>query len=510
MELADHSGLVGPCDRMQTTSLRTAPPARRGGGNSGEGTTIPRIETRPFATRITPLEPGDGVIRWPVLPSPVGAKTLSVLYQLEESQWWDPETLSRHQLRQLAPVVAHARETVPVYRDRLPPLGEDGPEGLSPASWASVPVLTRAQAQEAGDRLRSTAVPADQGNTFPLMTSGSTGRPLLTVGTAVTRVFWNCLTLRDHLWHRRDFAQKLGVIRQGRQGWAADRSGQRTSNWGPATGGLVRTGPAALLSITHLVREQAEWLRSERPGYLLTYPSNAMALARHFSQRGERLPGLLEVRTFGEVLDPALRSACRQALGVPVVDMYSSQEVGYIALQCPELDHYHVQSENLLVEVLDGQGAPCGPGQIGQVVVTTLHNLATPLLRYALGDFAQVGEPCPCGRGLPVLTRILGRQRNMLTLPSGDQRWPTFGEPSQMGEATRLFARVRQFQVIQSSLQTLEVRLVVSEVLSPDEEEVVRDYVESTLGHRFELVFTYLDEIPRSKGGKFEDFRSEL
>ncbi len=98
----------------------------------------------------------------------------------------------------------------------------------------------------------------------------------------------------------------------------------------------------------------------------------------------------------------------------------------------------------------------------------------------------------------------------MLTLPSGDQRWPTFGDPGQLGRAAPLFARVRQFQVVQRSLHTLEARLVVPEPFSPEEENVLADYVESTLGHRFELVFSYVDHIPRSAGGKFEDFRSEL
>lgn len=439
-----------------------------------------------------------------------GALTLAMLYQLEESQWWEPERLRRHQLGQLSLVVAHAKETVPFYRERLAALSEASDDGVSAEEWRSVPVLTRAQAQAAGDRLYSTAVPADHGKTFGLMTSGSTGRPLLTLGTAVTRLLWNSLTLRDHLWHRRDFSQKLAAIRQFAPGSAADRGGELSSNWGQATSGLLHTGPAALLSIAHTVREQAAWLRQQLPAYLLTYPSNTMALARHFSETGERLPGLQEIRTFGELLDPAVRRVCRRVLDVRVVDMYSSQEVGYIALECPEHEHYHVQSENLLVEVLDRDGTPCAPGQVGEVVVTTLFNFATPLLRYALGDFAEVGSACPCGRGLPVLTRIFGRQRNMLTLPSGDQLWPTFGDPSHLGESAEVLARIRQFQVIQRSLDTLELRLVVPEALSPEEEAAVRAHIDSTLGHRFEVVFTYLDEIPRSAGGKFEDFRSEL
>ena len=60
------------------------------------------------------------------------------------------------------------------------------------------------------------------------------------------------------------------------------------------------------------------------------------------------------------------------------------------------------------------------------MVCTTLNNVVTPLIRYELGDLAQVGGLCPCGRGLPVLTAIKGRVRNMVTLPTGEQLFPSF------------------------------------------------------------------------------------
>ena len=76
------------------------------------------------------------------------------------------------------------------------------------------------------------------------------------------------------------------------------------------------------------------------------------------------------------------------------------------------------------MEVLDNHGRPCKEGETGRVVLTDLHNFTMPLIRYEIGDYAEVGPPCACGRGLPVLARILGRSRNMLTLPAGDRIWP--------------------------------------------------------------------------------------
>ena len=56
--------------------------------------------------------------------------------------------------------------------------------------------------------------------------------------------------------------------------------------------------------------------------------------------------------------------------GLELVDQYSSMELGLIATQCPQHRHYHVQAENVFVEILDDSGRPCRPGETGQVVVT--------------------------------------------------------------------------------------------------------------------------------------------
>ena len=95
--------------------------------------------------------------------------------------------------------------------------------------------------------------------------------------------------------------------------------------------------------------------------------------------------------------------------------MYSSAEVGLMAAECPDhaLDrdggHYLVAEENLILEVLHPEGSACAPGEVGHVVVTDLHNYATPIIRSDIGDLAEPGPPCPSGRGLMTLKRIVGR-----------------------------------------------------------------------------------------------------
>ena len=420
-------------------------------------------------------------------------------HQFDQIQWWDPQAIRSHQLRQAFRLVAHAEETVPFYREQWPVRGAAGADsGLSEEAWARLPILQREDLQRHGDALRSTRVPPAHGDVREGMTSGSTGRPIRFCGTGVTRFLWAALTLRDHAWQRRDLGGKLASIR------TTVETGTHRS-WGPATDAAFDTGPCVTMNIRNDVDVQLDWLAREDPDYLLSHPSNILALADRSGVRGIRLPRLKQVRSFGETLAPGVRRACLQAWNVGVADVYSAEEVGYIALQCPDGEHYHVQAESLLVELLRDDGAPCRPGETGRVVVTSLHNFAMPLIRYAIGDYAEAGAPCSCGRGLPVLARILGRQRNMVTLPDGRRHWPSFP-----AEAWLSVAPVRQFQLVQRELDWIEARVVADRPITGEEERRLERTLQDYLGYAFRIRFVFLDALERTANCKFEDFISEL
>jgi phenylacetate-CoA ligase len=245
-------------------------------------------------------------------------------------------------------------------------------------------------------------------------------------------------------------------------------------------------------------------MRRLRPDYLLTNPANLRLLLSHWRESGQT-PSLRAVWTLSEVVDDALREACREVLGCRIVHNYTAGETGYIALQCPECVHFHVQSEVVLLEVLDAAGRPCEPGEIGRVVVTPLHNFAMPLLRYEIGDEAEFGLPCPCGRGLPVLARIVGRIVDQVTLPSGARRRVDTGH----GPMSRIPA-IREFQIIQRSVERIEILLVVAQPLSDAEERTVRDILAKDIGGEFRFDLTYRASIPRTAEGKLRPFISEV
>lgn len=437
-------------------------------------------------------------IRWPALPAPPGAAALAMQFQLERSQWWPEDRLRQQQYQQLQPLLAHAYHTVPFYRERLQAVGYDPRHTITPELFSRIPLLRRSDLQQHSDKLISSKLPPEHGNLSSGSTSGSTGRAVTYYGSNLTAFFWCALTLREHLWHKRDFSARLAVIKAGMED-------TRMQGWGPATDVVFDTGTCLTLDIRTDIDAQAAWLQRHDPEYLLTHPSNAQALAETFLSRGIRLGKLREVRTMGENVGPKLQEACQAAWGVKVVDMYSAAEVGYLALQCPEHGQYHIQAESVLLEVLNDQSQPCTPGETGRVVVTTLHNFAMPLIRYEILDYAELGEPCPCGRGLPVISRILGRERNLVTYPDGRRHWPRIGYKHWQGVLP-----IVQSQLVQHSLEEIEARLVTSRPLSANEETQLTSILHTSLGYPFRIAFSYHSEIPRSAGGKFEDFMSEV
>jgi phenylacetate-CoA ligase len=443
---------------------------------------------------------------WPAMPSRQGANLLSLLYQLERTQWWTPGRLFQSQLSQLDGLTRHAVDTVPFYRARFGSLGFRPDLKLTAEQWTSLPVLSRRDIQNAGEDLWSVRIPPEHGAAATTQTSGSTGEPVKVRKTALDQLFWQAMTMRDHYWHRRDFSGKLASIRVFMSGAGAPPEGTLRDGWGTPVGLLHATGPMALLRLNTDIAVQAEWLLAQDPDYLVTYPTNLTALIAHLEQRGARPRSLREVRTVGEIVSPRLRKRCQEAWGVPIVDIYSSQELGCIALQCPQSGQFHAMSESVLVEILRSDGTPCSPGEVGRLVISTLHNFAMPLIRYEVGDYAEVGAPCPCGRGLPAIARVLGRSRNLVTLPSGARHWPLVGSSE-----FRDIAPIRQFQLVQHTLEEIEVRLAMPRQLTGDEEQRIGVVIRNWIGYPFRLRFSYFaDEIPRGPAGKYEEFISLL
>ncbi len=307
---------------------------------------------------------------------------------------------------------------------------------------------------------------------FVSKTSGSTGIPVEVQRTHLSSLWWKATNLREAIWHKRDLTQPFAIIRPHVMEEII------RPDWGATFSLLGKTGPL----YAHPVRGDLNgWLQRIQPGYLTTYPSILETIDLGALKR------LKGIKTTGETLHQ------KNPL---IADMYSSEEVGTIAIQCP--DHpevYHVM-ENIILEILDEQDQPAN---VGRVVITDL--TSQYLHRYDIGDYAEMGE-CSCGRGLQTIKKILGRCRNQVTLPDGSKHWPRIGSTE-----FRTIAPVKRFQAVQIDATTLEMRLMVDAPLTQQQQKAMRALIHHFIGYPFDIRFVYVTEFP---AGKFEEFISLL
>jgi phenylacetate-CoA ligase len=447
----------------------------------------------PWTTLLRSDIPG---IVWPPVSIGRPAILAALVRQLDVTEWFDTQDIVAQQHRQLGVLAEHAAKHSPLFRERLR-CANLGPADLStPEGLRQLPVLRRRHLQSSGPTLYCDEVPATHLPIVENRTSGSTGEAVVVKRTSVDQLFWSALTVRDHLWHGRDFSKGLSAIRANISAYSS------APDWGPPMSSLFDTGPSQRIPITSDVKQQLNWLRDFKPDNLVIYPTSLGALAQYCQQQEITLPTIRHIRTVGETLSPAIRALALEVFDATVEDLYSSQEVGIIGVQCPASALYHVMAESVMVEVLDEAGVPCEDGDVGRVVITDLHNFATPIVRYDIGDYAERAGPCPCGRGLPSLRKILGRERNLIVMPDGTRHWPLVGFTR-----FRDIAPIQQYQFIQHERELIEVRLVSERPVSPQQEAELAAVIQSALGHPFTVKFAYFaDQIPRLPGGKFEEF----
>lgn len=435
----------------------------------------------------------EGVV-WPPLAVGENAILAALLAQLEATQWLEPAALVEGQIRQLSAVSDHHKTHTPAFAARLKAAGLGRLNSLE--RLRQLPPLSRRDAQAPGEAFFARQVPPRHQPLGTVKTSGSTGEPVSVRKTAINRLYWSAFTIRDHLWHGRPFSCRLSSIRANVSKYVDAK------DWGSPARDLFPTGVAQGIPITTDIREQLRLLRKFSPEILIIYPNNLEAFLGIWEERTFDLKALRHIKTIGETVQPALRARTKQLTGLEIEDNYSSQEVGPIAIQCPASGLYHVMSEALLVEVLDEEGRPCREGEIGRVVVSDLLNMATPLIRYDIGDYAEIGPACSCGRGLPTLRRIMGRERNLVRLPDGARNWPLVGF-----HAFDSVAPVRQYQLIQTAPDHIEFKIVTDAEISKDQEDGLISIAQKALQYPFRMtVVQFRDRLRPAANGKFEEF----
>ena len=204
-----------------------------------------------------------------------------------------------------------------------------------------------------------------------------------------------------------------------------------------------------------------------------------------------------------ERLWPADRAAIEQAFG-PAFETYGCREVMLVSSECDAHAGMHVSMEAMIVELIvrDGTSTRAArPGETGEVVLTDLHNLACPMIRYVNGDLAVAhgDDPCACGRGLVRIGPVEGRTTETLRDGRGNAVGGLvfnilFGVMDQVA---------KQFQVVQRVDGSVVMRIVpqTGDRLPDANQRAIHAFAAKYLpGAPFAI--EYVAEIPLTAAGK--------
>jgi phenylacetate-CoA ligase len=436
---------------------------------------------------------------FPAFEAARGRPTVPLLRHLRATERATPGALRDLQAGLLRRVLRHAYRHTAFYHQLL------DERGLTPEDFGTVedlnklPLLERPTLRASLDA-RTASVP-------PLVsitktTSGSSGEPVVVKYNAESR-------------HWRDAARWRAY------GWAGYYIGMRALHyWGFGPSGVSTWWKQKKVAVDRLVKRDlyvdctprgedamvaalAE-IRRFKPHVMVAYASGAAALARFVNDRGLRTWDAFPVLTGAEVLVSHDRAAIEQAFG-PAFDSYGCREVMLIGSECEVHDGLHTSMENLVTELIvrepDGTLRHARPGETGEVVVTDLHNLACPMIRYVNGDLAVArgDEPCPCGRGLVRIGPVEGRVTD--TLYDGAGRAVGGLVFNILFGIIGSFAR--SFQIVQRRDRSIVFKIVpFSAGRLPDREtKLMRDCADRYLPG-VPLTIEVVDDIPLTAAGK--------
>ena len=194
--------------------------------------------------------------------------------------------------------------------------------------------------------------------------------------------------------------------------------------------GAERLGASVIPISAGNTKRQIQIMQDFKTTALVCTPSYALKMADVMADMGINPNGLaLRYGLFGaEPWSESMRSEINERLGIRATDNYGLSEImgPGVAGECPECNGLHINEDHFLVEVLDPETLePVKPGDIGELVITTLTKEAFPVIRYRTRDLTRIlPEPCPCGRTFARMERIQGRTDDMLII-KGVNVFPT-------------------------------------------------------------------------------------
>jgi len=402
---------------------------------------------------------------------------------LMKSQWWTESEIAEYQSQKLQELVMHAYTNVPFYKKLFDEFSINPDVVRSISDLSSLPLLTKEAIRENFPE-QIVARNINSKNLILGGSSGSTGQPLQYYKTKESLGMLRAANLRGWYWtgfRLGDPYMKIATM-------------PRNSLYKKAQDWLNRSFYIHSRSVSEAdIVSILQTLKSKKIKILRGYPGTLYLVASYAEEHPELRVQLDTIVTTSEPLYPHLREKIEAVFACKIFDSYGA-EGAPIIFECPTHECYHVSPEIAIVEYIKSDADP----NMYKLIYTDLCNYATPFIRYDIGDFAiPADRACSCGRNMPAIKALYGRETDVLITPSG--KYITFYFFAGYFEHKKY---LDFFQLKQVSSSDFVLYIVPNQFFNEKELPVIKHDLLEVIGDDVALTIEVVEDIPLTTSGK--------
>lgn len=410
---------------------------------------------------------------------------------LNKSQYYDEKRLKELQWEKLKNLLIHAYKTVPYYKKVFNEYNINPETINSYDDFLKFPILTRKQIIDNRDDLISEEYQVQ--DLSRASSSGSTGQPLTLYHTRDFKLWAKAHQLRNYNWcGGYEVGDKFALL------WGSEIYFKLKTYLDMFENKLMNRIEFNTFRLNEEnLLEMCKKLAKFQPKLISSYPSSLLFMSEVMLKHNlEIRPAAIQ--TTSETLTDRDRKIIEDRFKCIVLDKYGSRETNVIACECEKKIGMHINCENTFVEFLR-DGRPVKPGEVGEIVVTNLNNYGMPLIRYSIGDLGSpIKEKCKCGRTLPLMHNLSGRESDIIITEKGDMVDSYF-----FSYLLQEFSEIAYFQIVQETIKDIKINVVLSRNIERGNfERKIVEKINIFTNNSFQIHFQYMDSIPMEASGK--------
>jgi len=430
------------------------------------------------------------------------ARTVYDLISMMRHVHWSADRLREYQNGKVRAIAKHAYDNVPFYHKEFENLGLKPYDIKTVEDLNKLPIIGKEDVRKNLEKMMSREF--DVRSLRKVSTSGSTGTPLFI-----------------YIDRKEDEIRKVGHLRANmgcgqkpRDRWVGITPHENHHEV-PALLRFLNIFSLTSLSVFDDPSTQAARLEKLKPDVIEGYSTSLQLIANYVEKEGIETIKPRLILGGAELIVDSSRRFIEKVFDAPFYDQYASTEFGRMACQCPAKKGYHIEADSLVMQFVDENGEEVANGESGEIVCTSLHNYAMPIIRYTMNDVGIPSEEtdCPCKRAFPLMKVMEGRKDSIIFLPDGRELSPLV-----IGDGMIFFEHfdcIDQYRLIQKRLDFFKILVKKNDCGVEDK------VMESGLVAHFRKLLKvdesavtieveFVDEIKLDRTGKLMKIVSEL